>query len=198
MAMWQVECEQLGDRQIKYRFFEKSNGLPFNVVLKLWQEDAKFRDLFIQTLVDIPFEAFRWETPPLTKTTGDRPFEFVVSDSPGLSRRPDTKTFQTYLEQALPDEVAEFANLGGDAWLIVPRQIDAPEKYVHLAVFMREAPTIQKHNLLKHMGIAVEQHLGAKPIWLSTAGGGIAWLHVRLDSSPKYYRYHPYKVWGKI
>ncbi len=32
-----------------------------------------------------------------------------------------------------------------------------------------------------------------RPIWLSTAGGGVAWLHVRLDSTPKYYGYAPYR-----
>jgi len=32
------------------------------------------------------------------------------------------------------------------------------------------------------------------PTWLSTAGGGVAWLHVRLDTRPKYYRYNPYRA----
>ena len=117
-----------------------------------------------------------------------------MSNSPGLNRRPDTKTFQPHLESASSDNVAEFANLGRDAWLIVPCQLEEPEKYVHLAVFIREAPTLQHHALLQHMGSAMQQRLGNKPIWLSTAGGGVAWLHVRLDSFPKYYRYAPYKV----
>mmetsp|Transcript_9405 Transcript_9405/g.21189 ORF Transcript_9405/g.21189 Transcript_9405/m.21189 type:complete len:541 (+) Transcript_9405:444-2066(+) len=30
----------------------------------------------------------------------------------------------------------------------------------------------------------------ADPVWLSTSGMGVPWLHVRLDSSPKYYTYH--------
>ena len=30
------------------------------------------------------------------------------------------------------------------------------------------------------------------PTWVSTAGGGVAWLHVRLDSAPKYYTHRPY------
>ena len=34
--------------------------------------------------------------------------------------------------------------------------------------------------------------IDAHPVWLSTAGHGVAWLHVRLDSQPKYYRYRPY------
>jgi len=33
------------------------------------------------------------------------------------------------------------------------------------------------------------------PVWLSTSGMGIAWLHLRLDSRPKYYTYRPYRVW---
>ncbi len=36
--------------------------------------------------------------------------------------------------------------------------------------------------------------IGHTPLWLSTAGGGVAWLHVRLDSRPKYYGYSPYKT----
>ena len=31
-----------------------------------------------------------------------------------------------------------------------------------------------------------------KPLWLSTAGNGVHWLHVRISSKPKYYRYAPY------
>ena len=30
-------------------------------------------------------------------------------------------------------------------------------------------------------------------VWLSTAGDGIAWLHVRLDPSPKYYQHDEYR-----
>jgi hypothetical protein len=32
-----------------------------------------------------------------------------------------------------------------------------------------------------------------KPVWLSTAGAGVSWLHVRLDDRPKYYGYRPYQ-----
>jgi hypothetical protein len=33
-----------------------------------------------------------------------------------------------------------------------------------------------------------------QPIWLSTAGMGVAWLHIRLDERPKYYSHKPYAV----
>jgi hypothetical protein len=30
-------------------------------------------------------------------------------------------------------------------------------------------------------------------IWISTIELGVSWLHVRIDSTPKYYHYTPYK-----
>ena len=36
--------------------------------------------------------------------------------------------------------------------------------------------------------ITVRVHL-----WVSTSGLGVYWLHVRLDSYPKYYQHAPYK-----
>ena len=33
-----------------------------------------------------------------------------------------------------------------------------------------------------------------EPIWFSTSGSGVAWLHFRLDSRPKYYTYKPFKI----
>ena len=43
------------------------------------------------------------------------------------------------------------------------------------------------------VGGAVQRRLGTKPVWLSTAGAGVSWLHVRLDDRPKYYGYAPYR-----
>lgn len=35
--------------------------------------------------------------------------------------------------------------------------------------------------------------LGVRPVWLSTAGMGVSWLHVRLDARPKYYGFAAYR-----
>jgi len=43
------------------------------------------------------------------------------------------------------------------------------------------------------VGAALERQLGAQPVWLNTSGLGIYWLHIRLDSSPKYYTHAPYR-----
>jgi len=38
------------------------------------------------------------------------------------------------------------------------------------------------------------RRLSSRPVWLSTAGGGVSWLHVRLDDRPKYYHHAAYRV----
>jgi hypothetical protein len=89
--------------------------------------------------------------------------------------------------------VVEFPNLGRDAIMVVPCPIGAASKYGHLAAFIRQAPESQKHALWEVVGEAMERRLGKSPVWLSTAGAGVSWLHVRLDDRPKYYGYGPYR-----
>jgi hypothetical protein len=35
--------------------------------------------------------------------------------------------------------------------------------------------------------------LGVRPVWLSTAGAGVPWLHLRLDDRPRYYGFAPFR-----
>lgn len=157
-----------------------------------WQADAGFRELFNASLADAPFHAFRWETPGVTLDTATRAFECVLLNDADLDRKPDPQPFAQHLARA-SGQVATFANLGGDAILVAPRQLAAPSAYGHLAAFVRQAPPAQGHALWQAVGGALTQRLGQQPVWLSTAGAGVAWLHVRLDNRPKYYGYAPFK-----
>ena len=74
----------------------------------------------------------------------------------------------------------------------MPSQQGAKSSYGHLASFMRHVPEEQKHNLWQKVGEVMQKNLSDAPIWLNTAGGGVPWLHIRLDSRPKYYKYQPY------
>ena len=67
--------------------------------------------------------------------------------------------------------------------------------YGHLAAFVREAPEPQRHALWQALAAAMMQRVGERPVWLSTAGAGVPWLHVRLDDRPKYYGFAPYRQW---
>ena len=85
-----------------------------------------------------------------------------------------------------------FKNLGGDAHLVVPCPIQG-KAYPHLAAFVRQAPETQIHSFWAMLGKTYSSTLGEEPKWLNTAGLGVYWLHVRIDSHPKYYKTLQYK-----
>jgi hypothetical protein len=193
--MCSTRSELLAGGRIRKVFLDReASPLPFAEVLRLWQVDATFRSFFIALLADAPFSALRWETPPVTTASAVRPFEFVLLDSPGLAPRPDPHAFAAHFSADPADDgVVAFANLGKDALLVVPCPRGPLTAYGHLAAFARQAPQPQQHALWRTVGQAAEQRLGPAPLWLSTAGAGVSWLHVRLDKRPKYYAYQPYK-----
>jgi hypothetical protein len=77
--------------------------------------------------------------------------------------------------------------------LVAPAPLGPPGAYAHLATFARGAPPEQQQALWQTVGAAVARRLSPAPLWLSTSGLGVAWLHVRLDKQPKYYTYPPYR-----
>ena len=72
-------------------------------------------------------------------------------------------------------------------------QVVEPLAYGHLAAFVRLAPEQQRQSLWQAVGEAMSRRICTKPVWLSTAGAGVSWLHVRLDDRPKYYGFGPYR-----
>ena len=147
---------------------------------------------FTGLLAKSSFESFRWETPPVTVSNIDRPFECVLLDSPGLAPRPDASAFANHFKIAKAP-VIEFPNLGGDAIMVVPCPIGPVNAYGHLASFVRNAPEQQIHDLWQAVADAMARRIATKPVWLSTAGAGVSWLHVRLDDRPKYYGHAPFR-----
>lgn len=192
--MWTPHREQIGDgRILRVRIDLDLTPISYQEALRHWQQDAEFRSLFLALLADAPFASFRWETPPITGANANRPFEFVLLDSPELARPPDANAFAEHFRTADAEGVVAFPNLGGDAIMIVPCPSGPLSAYGHLAAFVRQAPEGQKHALWGRVGAAMEKRLSAKPVWLSTAGAGVSWLHVRLDDRSKYYGYQPYR-----
>jgi hypothetical protein len=173
-------------------------------------------DDLTKLLKESPYMAFFFETPPATRATAStRPFEFVLVDAPRLAvfadEKPDHTTFATQLEACQADAAAcVFPSLGKDALLIVPRfpttvgQVHNNNKeallfYAHLASFLRQGSPHQVRALWSLVGstfwkrLTSETTSESEPVWLSTSGMGVAWLHFRLDQRPKYYAYDPYK-----
>jgi hypothetical protein len=190
--MWAFHCEKLTAMN-GLRFAVEFDSRPATVaqVVSGWQDDPVFRSMFNSLLADVGYSAFRWETPSVTKATeSSQLFEFVVLDSPGLARRPDRQAFAEHFSRDA--SVVVFSNLGRDAILVVPCPIGDLAAYGHLAAFVRQAPESQRDVLWQSVGEAMGRRIGKKPVWLSTAGAGVSWLHVRLDDRPKYYGFADY------
>jgi len=178
----------------RIRLQQDRAALSFATVLDRWQTDSAFRDWFSAQILDTPFPAVRWETPPVTRRTIERDFEFVLHDAPGLVCRADPRPFAEHFHPAATaGGTVTFDNLGRDATLIVPAPLTPAADYAHLSAFLRNAPDSQKHQLWQSVRAALAARISDRPIWLSTAGMGVPWLHVRLDSRPKYYGYEPYR-----
>ena len=189
----------------KYTVTHNGQLIPYAEVLNLWQYESNFHSFFISVLAESPFSAYRWETPPIRKDTVKRQFEFVLVNSPGLATKPDQMTYRDYFtSDDVNNGIVVFENLGKDAILVVPSPIDSSatsdgtgfSDYSHLAAFIRSAPDTQKQALWRTVGQTVQQKISDNPLWVSTAGGGVAWLHIRLDSRPKYYSYEMYRVFS--
>lgn len=181
------------DAVLKLKITSDQKVLPYSTVIALWQSDPDFRLFFIQLLRDAPFAAYFWETPPLTSGAFGRDFEFVLVKSNSLaSVRPEPGPFRNQFPKAV-NGVASFPNLSGDAFLLAPAPLSEDKHYSHLAAFVRHASEDQIHVLWQSLGEAIENRISRDPMWVSTAGMGVYWLHIRLDSRPKYYRYRPYR-----
>ena len=191
----QIETKESGRiRQVK--ILCDGEPVSYDEVIDRWQCDGEFRDFFIGLLAEAPYDCYLWETPPITRMTSARIFEFVFVESLDLARlSPDPAAFAQYFEATEAEtEVVSFWNLGGDARLVAPRPRDSLTTYPHLAAFARAAPAIQQHAFWRTVGTSVADSLSDRPLWLSTCGLGVAWLHVRLDTRPKYYTFQPYRT----
>ena len=176
---------------VRLSFTSGEQPLQFRQVIDYWVHSPEFREWFNGVLASVEFDSFRWETPGITTATSDRAFECVVFNSPGLAPRPDRSAFAAHFSAAA---AVSFPNLGRNAVLVAPCPVAEPDCYGHLAAFDRKAPPQQRDELWKLTGQAMQQRLSARPVWLSTAGAGVSWLHVRLDDRPKYYSWAPYKA----
>lgn len=194
LFMWGHEVESIRPGWVQ-RVVVSSNDAPlaFGDALRLLDDDASFRLYLTRLLAGTSNAAFRWETPPVSESNLDRPFEFVLTNDPHLDTRPEPRVFASYFTGPNADaEALAIPNLGRTATLVVPRQIGEAATYTHFATFLRRAPSHQVHALWRCVGKTALHRISTVPRWISTAGGGVAWLHVRIENVPKYYSYRPY------
>lgn len=193
--MWQSQSDAIAPNTMAIKWANHQGALTVGEVIAHLKDNEKFRTAFTESIANCRFRALFWEMPPVTRGTLNRPFECVCVEGRALeSLQPDPAPFARHFSENPMETVLTFPNLGGDAELVVPAPIGEPENYPHLARFLRRGPRDQIDTFWQSVGHAMDRRVSDKPVWLSTAGMGVSWLHLRLDSRPKYYRHAPYKA----
>ena len=128
---------------------------------------------------------FIWRT-----SVNNTPFkqEFIIE--PYLSPIQDYSAFQEYIKKSKNKYVISFWNLSGDAILIIPMPKHG-KNYAHLKNFIDNASKTQQKAFWKKVAQIASQQ--SQPIWISTHGLGVPYLHVRIDFKPKYYQHSKLK-----
>jgi len=195
---WTLQSAELSGGVLELHIQQDGVRIGYGQFINMLRERRSFRAFFDHALSSAPFESMFWEMPSVTRATLDRAFCCVLLNAPALNAaRPDPQAFSAELRGTGPGGVGVFPNLGGDALLVVPAARADDAAYPHLAAFVRKAPAGQRDVFWAAVGEAVQSRLGERPLWLSTSGLGIAWLHVRLDTMPKYYVHDPYRSGAK-
>jgi len=174
----------------KYSFQIGEAPLSFSQFFDFLSSNHVFRKVFCDELKSSSFEAAAFETPCISKGTLKNPAEFVLVSHSELNRlKPDSVTFQKYYKDTL---ACSFLNLGKDAMLVVPTPGLEKQDYSHLMSFMRSAPEEQLDEFWALSAKSILDRVSVKAQWVSTAGLGVHWLHLRICDMPKYYRFKPY------
>lgn len=196
-SVWIAPPQSIDNRTTQYSIqnVQGNTRLSYADVFSLLATDESFRSFWSKTLAESPWESFFFEVPSIMSRTLNRSFEFVLVESSALGViTADAQPFASHFAAHPGEFVIAFPNLGGDALLLVPTPQSHPACYAHMARFVRDAPVAQIHAFWQRLGKIMLEQVSNDPLWLSTAGLGVSWLHLRLDSRPKYYRYEPYKM----
>lgn len=187
MSQWNCKVTDSSDQNVKFTIQKKNGDFSnFHFIHNL-KESTDFRSWYSQSLLAMGFNAFFWENKPFTANTLSDPYECNLVQSTYLSnQRPDKKTFREYFNEK--KEIVYFSNLGNDAQLIVPVPKSQTDDFTHIGRFLREAGKNQIDLFWKTVADETLKRISDNPVWLSTSGLGVFWLHARIDSYPKYYQ----------
>lgn len=204
-----IEKESYSEKTDLYRIFKGEEPLTYNILAQDLESETEniLKGLISDILKDSQFKAFFWEFAPVVPIEAkDTAVSFAITQSKQLEKiEQNSRPFKKHISKAreLDVDVAVFKSLGGDAELIIPAPSANDEMlgyYSHIAGFVRNGKETEIFSLFRVLGnklnerfIDKEKMRSAKPLWISTSGLGVYFLHLRLDSRPKYYVHKPFK-----
>ncbi|MEO1434713.1 MAG: hypothetical protein AAFV80_04205 [Bacteroidota bacterium] len=197
MTNYSFKTLSQSDRAFKYQVLADGQVMTNIEVLQAFETHIHFRQTYSNLLADCPFASIFWECAPMARSNQNEYFEFILLDCPAVGQlNPFDAAFREKFNESEDPLVAVFKNLGRNATLVAPKPLDPSDDFAHLLNFVRTGTAEQIDHFWLKVGETMLEVLNEHPIWLSTSGLGVYWLHVRLDSRPKYYQYLPYREWN--
>jgi len=144
----------------------------------LLQNSKKFRSMCTSVLQSVPYPEYVWYLCKIEKGCETKPFKFIVKQTI-LDCKEDPETFGA---KKFKNSMNIISNLSKNALLLVPKYIKKG-CYTSIANFMRNGPDNQVDDFWKALAEIMTYPINA---WISTHGHGVCYLHLRIDSKPKY------------
>jgi len=190
------------DSVTKYRIQGDGKFLSYQETMRSLLNDQSSVAQRLSEVLTRSHDAVFWECAPVTKSEfNTKEFEFVIVPAPNLAARtvdiePFSEKFQNVKDSTL--DIISFENLGRDSTLVVPVPLKEIRHMTHLSSFLRYGNSEQVEHLWQNVGRVVHSTImnernSNKKFWLSTSGLGVSWLHIRIDTIPKYYNWKEYK-----
>jgi len=181
-----------------YRLCINNKWLNWSDIFVLANSNDNFVSTLVQILQSNPFAEYYLEFKPTSfddmKSTI---FEFVIIKTSGFALEADMKKFGEKKLNTNSNFIQIFPNPSKNAVLICPcYNHNYPiNSYINIGKFMSSANFQQKNIIIKSAFETYYYELNKltnKKLWLSTHGKGVAWLHIRIDQSPKYISWNQY------
>lgn len=218
MSDFQLQETPIDQETRKFRIFTQTQDQKSYIYLSNQDvvqylkspELSSVRNLLTQSIqnFDLAPGVFFESAPISSQNLHNLPFEFVLIGTKFFSTvKQETRVFQQHLTDNNSEKFGfqanltrKFYNLGRDAMLVVPRNPNYPNLvgkennyYSDLKSFLDSAEPAEIESFWITCGEALSERVDDSKVWFSTSGLGVFYLHMRLDSRPKYYNYEPYK-----
>jgi len=150
----------------------------------LWTNKIKeFEDNYV--MKDKNYEYF-YETSCYKNDKSTYKEKFVKTNL--LPKIQDYTPFLEHIKKSKNKYVTSFWNLSGNTRLVIP----IPKKnknFCTLNEFCKNASKTQQQKFWKKVAIEIKKYKkNHEKVYLSTHGLGVSYLHIRIESTPKYYR----------
>src|SRR5918996_3019468 len=118
--MWGTRVDVLSEGNVRrVAVLRDGAAVSYAEVVEQWRASRPFRTFFAALLAEPPYQAYFWETPPVSCATAAQAFEFVLVDSARLAAMaPEPGAFA---DRFAPGQaVSDLSNPPGRGLLVAP------------------------------------------------------------------------------